>query len=76
MFSVPLGRLVVAIASAAACAMVRLRVAEVLIVGDSESVTVTLTENVPTSSVVPEMVALGVPELKLSPEGKPVAVHV
>ena len=74
--AVPAASEVVVIVSAAACAMVRLNVAEVLTVGDSESVTVTWTENVPTLSVVPEMVALGVPELKLSPEGKPVAVHV
>jgi hypothetical protein len=56
--------------------MVRLKVAFVLTAGDSESVTVTLTENVPMLSVVPEMVALGVAEVKVSPEGNPVAVQV
>ena len=52
-------------------AMVRVRVAEVLTVGVSESLTVAVTVKLPTWHVLPEMVALGVPEVKVSPEGSP-----
>ena len=52
--------------------MVRLRVAEAVAGVAAESVTVAITVNVPTSSVVPEIVALGVAEVKLRPAGRPV----
>lgn len=56
--------------------MVRLSVAETVAGVAAESVTVTMTLNVPLSLVVPEMVALGVPEVKVSPAGRPVMVHL
>ena len=46
--SVPLGRVVVAIMSVAACVMVRLSVTEAVAGVDSESETVAVTLNVPT----------------------------
>lgn len=56
-------------------AMVRLKLADALAVGSSESVTTVLTAKLPTWHVVPEMVALGVPELNANPEGNPELVH-
>jgi hypothetical protein len=67
---------VVVIIRVAACEIVRLRVTDAVAGGVAESVTVAFTLNVPTLSVVPLRLALGVPELKLSPAGKPVIVHV
>lgn len=57
-------------------AMVRVNVADTLTVGDSESVTVAFTVKLPTRQVLPEMAALGVPELNVNPEGSPVIVQV
>ena len=53
--------------------MVNVRVA----VNEFEAASVTLAEmlNVPVSSVVPEIVAEGVAEAAVMPEGKPVIVH-
>jgi hypothetical protein len=42
----------------------------------AESVTEAITLNVPLSLVVPEIVALGVAELKVKPVGRPVIFHV
>ena len=61
-------------ASVGACAVVRVSIAET--VAPAESWTVTVIEKVPTSSVVPEMVAFGVPEVRFSPVGKPAANQV
>lgn len=74
--TVPSGRVVVATTSVAAWAMVRLSVAEAVAGVDSESETEAVTLNVPTRSVVPEIVALGVPEAEVSPRGSPEIVHV
>ena len=62
--------------SVAACAIVRLRVMEAVAGVDSESETMAVTMNVPTWSVVPEMVALGEPDAELSPVGRPEIVQV
>jgi hypothetical protein len=62
--TVPPGREVVVIESAAAWAMVSWNVAFTITGGVSESVTVTLTVAVPTTSVVPEIVVLGVPDVE------------
>jgi len=71
---VPFGSVLVVITSAAAWAMVRVSVTEKVF----EAASVTLAEmlKVPLSSVVPEIVALGVAEVAVIPEGKPVIVHV
>lgn len=52
-------------------AIVRVRVAEALTAGVSESLAVAVTVKLPTWQVVPEMVALGVPEENARPEGSP-----
>ena len=57
-------------------AMVRLKLAETLTAGDSVSVTVAVTGKVPTWQDVPEMVALGVAELNVKPEGNPEIAHI
>ena len=57
-------------------AIVRVKLAEALTAGDSVSVTVALTGKMPTWHVVPVMVALGVAELNVNPEGNPELVHV
>ena len=57
-------------------AMVRLKLAETLTAGDSVSVTVALTGKLPTWQDVPEMVALGVAELNVKPEGNPEIAHI
>jgi len=62
--------------SAAACAIVKLSVAETVAGVAAESVTEAITLNVPLSLVVPEIVALGVAELKVKPVGRPVIFHV
>ena len=61
-------------ASVGACAVVRVSIVET--VAPPESWTVKVIEKVPTSSVAPEMVALGVLEVRVSPVGKPVANQV
>ena len=61
---------------AAACAMVRLRGMEAVAGVAAESVTEAMTLNVPLSLVVPDIVALGVPELNVRPVGRPVIFQV
>ena len=56
--------------------MVRVSITEAVAGVDSESVTVMLTVNVPVWLVVPEIVALGVPEVEVSPVGRPEMVQV
>lgn len=56
-------------------AITRLKLADALAVGDSASLTVAVTGKVPTLQVVPEMVALGVPELNVKPAGNPEPDH-
>ena len=57
-------------------AIARLKLAETLTAGYSVSVTVAFTGKLPTWQVVPEMVAFGVPELNVKPEGNPEIVQL
>ena len=70
----PLERVVVEIMSAAGWVIVSVSEAETLV--EVESVTVADTVKVPALFVVPEMVALGVAEVKDNPVGRPVIVQV
>jgi hypothetical protein len=68
------GELVV-IVSVPVGAMVSVKVADALAGVDSESVTVAVTVKFPVWQVLPEMVALGVPDVNASPVGSPVIVQ-
>ncbi len=74
--TVPLGSMVVDIISVAACIMVRLRVTDIVAGVDSASETVAVMLNVPTWSVIPEMIAEGVAEAEVSPAGSPEIVQL
>lgn len=61
--TVPPGREVVVIVTAVACVIASWNVAVVITGGVSESVTVALSDAVAITSVVPEIVVLGVPDV-------------
>lgn len=61
--TVPPGREFVVIVTAVVCAIASWKVAVAMTGGVSESVTVTLSDAVPITCVVPEIVVLGVPDV-------------
>lgn len=71
-----LERVGVEMTSVAAGAITSLRVADALAGVDSESVTKAVMVKLPTWLVVPEMVAVGVPEVGVKPDGRPVIFQV